>query len=82
MDHYRILDPDQVSGVLCLTDIKPCLSPTPYTDCHHSVLRSLIMYMDTVVFASLLTVGLIVGFMGIWGYVVYQGLHNDHKHDE
>ncbi|WP_281276727.1 cytochrome c oxidase subunit CcoM [Saccharospirillum alexandrii] len=40
------------------------------------------MYMDTVVFASLLTVGLIVGFMGIWGYVVYQGLHNDHNSDE
>jgi hypothetical protein len=40
------------------------------------------MYMDTVVFASLLTVGLIFGFMGIWGYVVYQGLHKDQKSDE
>ncbi len=40
------------------------------------------MYMDTVVFASLLTVGLMVGFMGIWGYVVYRGLHNDPKGDK
>jgi hypothetical protein len=37
------------------------------------------MYMDTVVVASLLTVGLMVGFMGIWGYVVYKGLHSEDK---
>lgn len=37
------------------------------------------MYMDTVVFASFVTVSLIVGFMGTWGYVVYKGLHNDPK---
>lgn len=37
------------------------------------------MYVDTVVFASLLTVGLMFGFMGIWGFVVYKGLHKEEK---
>lgn len=40
------------------------------------------MYMDTVVFASLLTVGLMFSFMGIWGYVVYRGLNNNDAKDD